>query len=166
MRGNRLCKLLLTLLTVMLLAALAGPSLAADWGAGKNGNVPKSAIPIEPKVYAVAGEAPSMAGGSVQYPGILNTGSKEAEIFGQVQKNRVSSYQVFLVKAKWCAGRQGHVPKGSVQFGDDGGPLYFIKATIGGQNCYGVLPNNEGGTPYVYCGSMPQGVDTYQTLCQ
>lgn len=155
--------LVLMLLVLMAAGSQAG---ASDWAEGSDGSVPKSAESIASGIYAVRGAIPSTAGKQVQYPGIIKRGASKAQVFGQAQMYRVGKYEVFLPRAKWVKGSAMDIPPGAVEFGRDGGPLYFIRATGQGRTCYGVLPANPAANAYVYCGNMPQAAYSFQVLCQ
>ncbi|BBD06828.1 DM9 repeat-containing protein [Desulfovibrio ferrophilus] len=150
---------------MLMLLSVAGNGFAGDWGSGKNGGVPKSAHSIENGVYAVKAKIPTTSGSHAYYPGTVSLGENKAEIYGQAQKYSAASYDVYLPKAKWCKGGATMAPKGAVQFGQDGGPLYFIRARIGGKYCYGTF-GAVIGAPYVYCGNMPQEAYSYEALCK
>jgi len=153
-------------LTGVLLAVCAVQSTAADWGAASNGNVPAGAMTISEAIYAVKGKIKNKAGEVVYYPGEVGSGSTSSVIFGPDKIEWVATYEVYIPQANWCPGGNGSVPQGAVPFGNDNGPLYFIRGTDGLQGCYGVLSDDGSGSAYVYCSPTPRSVDRYEALCQ
>jgi len=149
---------------MLLMLAVAGNAQAQEWAKASGGDVPKSAHAVEKGVYAVKGDVQTYSG-SATYPGVVVKGSDGAEIFTQASKTAVQDYHVYLPAARWCKGSATKAPKGAVVFGKDGGPLYFIRAKIDGNYCYGTF-GAVIGAPYVYCGDMPQEAFSYEALCQ
>ncbi|BBD06827.1 hypothetical protein [Desulfovibrio ferrophilus] len=139
-----------------------------DWAEGTGGTVPDGASTVANGMYAVRVKV-EVPGGKAWYPGVLKAGEPAMVcrhcLDGSVET--ASQYQVYLPLGQWKQTQAGMaLPQDAVEFGDDDGELYLVRAqlTLGGEYAYGML-SEANLVPYVYNSNIWAPVPECEVLC-
>ncbi|WP_461209211.1 hypothetical protein [Desulfocurvus sp. DL9XJH121] len=145
---------------LLLLAAVS--ARGEDWGDGKYGIVPRAAQTVDFNVYAAKAEIPTPLGVAF-YPAVVKKGG-DARVLARDGVRHRTEYSVFTGSAHWCEVKGNAVPHGAVVFGDNGGPVYLVRAGGGDTASFGSQVGD--GAPVLYRGDEPVEAESYMMLCR